>query len=432
MGSPSPPRQWRIALLTHGFDIGGGVPSVARWLRSGLQASGGYVVDVHDLATSSRDPSSRRLVAPTSWMRPSLRSPRSLPADRSSFDHWGANAVELEFMRYRPRYELDEVLRRYDLVQVIAGAPAWAAVTARADMPVVLQVATTAAWERRTQLETQTGALRLWRHGMTAMTSRVERSALRLVDAVLVENTSMAEYVRSTGQAKVIKAHPGVDTSRFSPSNAGWRPDGHLLSVCRLSEPRKGLERMILAYGRMLERQADIPPLVLAGRGRPSLSLAQVISRTGVASRVTIRSDVNVEELVDLYRGASVFVQTSYEEGLGLAVLEAMACGLPVVSTETAGTRESVVDGKTGWLIPQSPPLHVPDMVAERVLAVLAGDGATLAAGARSRAVTRFSTDVTLSRFTRTYEHLLRDVALRAPLTAGFSTAHRPLRRRPR
>src|SRR5688572_4810768 len=102
----------RIAIVTHGFGLGGGVPGVVRWLREGLKSLGGYSVDVHDLATSSRDRSSRRLVAPGSWLRSTLQS--TAVVDQQSLRHWGANAVELEVMRYRPRRELTRALLDYD------------------------------------------------------------------------------------------------------------------------------------------------------------------------------------------------------------------------------------------------------------------------------------------------------------------------------
>jgi len=89
-GAPSTSR--RIALVTSGFDLGGGVPAIAHWLRDCLQRTAEYTVDVHDLATSSRDNDSRRLMAPRSWTLPTLRN----QSDGEDYvTKWGANAVEL-------------------------------------------------------------------------------------------------------------------------------------------------------------------------------------------------------------------------------------------------------------------------------------------------------------------------------------------------
>jgi glycosyltransferase involved in cell wall biosynthesis len=394
----------RIALVTSGFDIGGGVPTVARWLRDSLRSIG-YVVDVHDLATSSRDPYSRRLLEPKSWVRRSLRN-RS--ADEDSVIHWGANAVEIETMRYRPRRELSQALHNYDLIQVVAGTPALAATVAESRLPTVLLVATTVEWERQQHLAQQTGALGLWRRAMTATVVRVERRALGKVDAVLVLNSAMLDRVKSAGQGHVIKTPPGIDTTVFSPAITGWRPDGHLLSVCRLSDPRKGLERMIRAYADLVKLHESVPHLVLAGRGQLPSPLLTLIADLGISSRVAIRPNVDRGEQVALYRGASVFVQTSYEEGLGMSVVEAMACGLPVVCTDTAGARESVVNAETGWLVPQDSEPSVPTLVAKRVLQVLRGDGAVMGRRARERCETVFSNEVAVTRFREVYDDLLK------------------------
>jgi glycosyltransferase involved in cell wall biosynthesis len=376
---------------------------VARWLRSGLESTGNYSVDVHDLATSSKDGNSRRLARPKTWLRRSLRW--SSDSD-DGVQHWGANAVEVELMRYRPRVELTRALRRYDLIQVVNGEPALAVAATRAGIPVVLQVATTAAWERESQLAGQARAALTWRQGMTVLASRVERSALHDVDMVLVENDAMLEHVRSLGQQSVVKAPPGLDTDLFTPGLGGWRSNGYLLSVCRLGDERKGLERMVLAYGEMVRADGRVPDLVLAGLGDLTPRTAEIIGSLGLASRVQVRSGVDACDLIRLYQGAAVFLQTSYEEGLGMSVLEAMACSLPVVCTDTAGTRETVDSGVTGWLVAQGPDHVVASEVAKRVLAALDGGGAAMGARGRDRCLRMFSLDVTLSRFTAVYEAL--------------------------
>jgi glycosyltransferase involved in cell wall biosynthesis len=394
-------RSGRIALVTQGFCTGGGVSTVAQWLRSGLESTGNYSVDIFDLATSSKDGNSRRLARPKTWLRRSLRW--SSDSD-DGVQHWGANAVEVELMRYRPRVELTRALRRYDLIQVVNGGPALAAAVTRAGVPVILQTASAAAWEREWQLAGQARVARTWRQGMTVLTSRIEHSALHNVDMVLVLNDAMLEHVRALGQQNVVKAPPGLDTDLFIPEPSGWSSDGYLLSVCRFGDERKGLDRMVLAYGEMVRADARVPDLVLAGLGDLAPRTAEIIGNLGLASRVHVRSGVDASDLIRLYQGASVFLQTSYEEGLGMSVLEAMACSLPVVCTDTAGTRETVDSGVTGWLVAQGPDHVVASEVAKRVLATLDGGGAAMGARGRDRCLHTFSLDVTLSRFTAVYD----------------------------
>jgi glycosyltransferase involved in cell wall biosynthesis len=393
----------RIALITQGYLSGGGVSTVAHWLRDGLTGSG-YDVDIHDLATSSQDPHSRRLLVPQSWWRSSLRS---RPSDAGRVTHWGANAVEIETMRYRPRRELTRALRRYDLIQVVSGSPALAAAVVAVGVPVLLQAASPAAEERQRRLAEEVGLMRLWRAAMTSSTSRLEKLAIRSVDAFFVENSTMVAYARLCGQRRIVKAPPGVDTASFSPSPDGWNRRGHLLSVCRLNDPRKGLERMVRAYAHIVSQDDHVPHLVMAGRAQLPNGTQDLIADLGMTPRIKVRSNVSAEALVTLYRGASLFLQTSHEEGFGMSLVEAMACGLPAVCTDTAGSREIVANGVTGWLVPQTSGPHMARLIADHVFQVLRGDGASMGVRARQRVQTMFSTDVTLKRYTRLYEELL-------------------------
>jgi glycosyltransferase involved in cell wall biosynthesis len=281
-------------------------------------------------------------------------------------------------------------------------------------------MATMVEWERRSQLAAQPAALRAWRASMTRLTSNVERIALRGVDIVLVENEDALRHVRALGQPHVTKAPPGVDTTMFSPAPAGRRRDGHLLVVCRLGDPRKGLTRAVNAYRALLAMRPSAPDLVLAGRGTLAPATAALVRESGLAARVDVRCDVGTAELVQLYRDASVFLQTSFEEGLGVSVLEAMACGLPVVATETAGSRETVVPGVTGWLVAQDREAELPTALAHAVLRIIDDPDCGFGARGRGRCLQRFSTAVAVARFTDIYDGLLSG-HMRSPAPATSS-----------
>jgi glycosyltransferase involved in cell wall biosynthesis len=395
----------RVAIVTQGLGAGGGVPTVARWLRASLNALDGYSVDIHDLATSRRDVYSRCLTAPTTLVRRSLRGDFD---ESQSAQLWGANLVELEPMRYHPRSELTQALRDYDLIQVVAGGPALAHAVVRVGPPVFLQVATRVGWERRARRPTMAPASRAWGDAMTAWTARIETKALAAVDGVLVENAQMLAFVQSIGQQNVCLAPPGVDTDRFHPSSVGWNADGYVLSVCRLAEPRKRLDRLVRAYRELVQVDASAPDLVLAGCGNVPAALQHLIDDLGLASRIVVRNNVSAHDLPKLYRGASVYVQTSDEEGLGISVLEAMASGLPVVATDTAGAKTCVADGVSGWLVASDDEARIAGSTAELVHRVIAATGREMAAQGRERCRSDFSTARTLERFTAMYDRRLK------------------------
>ncbi|MBC7632933.1 glycosyltransferase [Aeromicrobium sp.] len=387
--------------MTQGFQSAGGIPTVARSLAGGLREAGHEVV-VFDLATSRSDTVSRRLSSPRSWR---LNSVMNVCVDETQLVHVGANGVELEPLRYLPRKELTTQLDRFDVVQVVAGAPALGLAAARSRRPTVLQVATTVAWERSSQLSVTTRNLALWRTMMTRITSHLERLALRRADCVLVMNREMADFVAATCDTIVVTAPPDVDEDRFTPRAAGWDRGGHLLSVCRLNDPRKGLDRLVRAYAKARALSPDLPPLVLAGRGKLPATLATLVNDLDLTGHVQVRSDVTPEELPLLYRAASIYLQASHEEGFGISVLEAMASGVPVIATDTAGTRETVVHGDTGWLVEQT--AEVAQDIATRVLAVRSAGGGQMALQARQRAVSMFSKGASLSRTLEVYRSVL-------------------------
>ncbi len=220
----------RVAIVTQSFFTGGGVPAVARMLTDGLNSQG-FHADVFDVATSARDENSRRIVSPTTWVRRSLEGETV-----SGVRKWGANAAEIEVMRYRPRRSLTEALKSYDLIQVVAGSPALGCAVVGLNVPVVLQTATRARWERVSRHAADSGLLKSWRQVMTAMTGPLERRAVRGADCVLVENSRMAQWCVEQGQQNVQLVFPGVDIDRFSPGGP-WRSDGPILISWGVSHP---------------------------------------------------------------------------------------------------------------------------------------------------------------------------------------------------
>lgn len=395
------PQHRSVALVTQGYTASGGVQSVARWLVAGLEEAG-ISTTVYDLATSSRDTGSRRITKPSTW----ARAPRLTRSTREQdLVSVGANAVELEPMRYLPRRQLTRALARHDLVQVVAGGPSLALSATRAGRPIVLQMATSVRWERASINNTKAGPSRWWSVAMTTVVAMMEPRALRAVDAVMVENDEARALVERQAPSVMVRlAPPGVDTDLFHPLDGPWSPTRPIVSVGRLNEPRKGFSRMLETYRDLRDARPDAPRLVLAGRGDPT-PLRDEARRLGIED-VEVLGDLDPAELRRLLREASIFWQTSYEEGLGIAVIEAMASGIPVVATSTAGTEMTVDEGVTGFLVPQDDDLMMAAMVA-RTSEILDGAGDALARQARRRATSDFSTQATLVAFLDAYERLL-------------------------
>lgn len=398
---PCPERR-TVAIVVPDVSLGHGVPAVASFLYQGLRASGRYRPCLISLATSSSDSESVRLRAPATWFRGArvrTASWQGLP-----YIHVGAIWVELEFQRYMPRKLLTRLLQGADLIQVVAGTPAWAHVVPKMRVPIVLHVASLITVERAARLSAERGWRRGWLKVMTKINRFFEARALRRVDAVLVENRWMYDAMRRLAPNALVRfAPPGIDTDFFSPPSSYAR-NGYILSVGRFSDPRKNVRLLFDAYAKLVRRETQVPDLVLVGN-EPARGDKEYMLKLGIGAKVHLYENVSAEELRRLYRGARIFVLSSDEEGLGLVVLEAMACGLPVVATDCGGPRTSVVDGVTGILVP----VRDADALASAMMRLVTDPALAQRMGeaGRTRVVEHFSVEVATARFIEVYDLLL-------------------------
>jgi colanic acid/amylovoran biosynthesis glycosyltransferase len=158
---------------------------------------------------------------------------------------------------------------------------------------------------------------------------------------------------------KVQRFKLGSDLKRFSFKERTVDSSGaiRLVTIARLTE-KKGLEYSIRAVARLSQRFAKLEYNIIGdGDLRPELS--RLIEALGVGSTVRLLGWKTMEEVQVLLDQSHVFVLASVEsrngdiEGLPLALQEAQAMGLPVVCTRHSGLPEGILDGKSGFLVPE-------------------------------------------------------------------------------
>jgi len=391
-----------VAILAPDLSTSGGVKTVVRFLVDTLEASERYRPELVSVALSSTDRASVRLSAPRTWGTVEIREETT---GGLRYQHVGAHGSEIEYQRYQPRPALTELLNQADLVQVVAGTPAWAQLCRDVDVPVALQVATLARKERETVLADADGPLGVWRQAMTHLTDRLDHSALAHVNAAFVENAWMESHLKEhMDNRRVVFAPPGVDLSNFQPGPDASTGD-YILSVGRFADARKNPTLLFEAYAELVDSWPDAPRLILAGRTAPPPIAWKRAGELGITSRIEMQEDVSFDKLVDLYRHASVYVVSSDEEGLGLTILEAMACGRPVVSTRCGGPSTTVVDGETGHLVPvgDAPALAT----AMKDILSTPSKANQMGSRGRDRVEQHFSAEATGKRFIDVYDQLL-------------------------
>jgi D-inositol-3-phosphate glycosyltransferase len=398
----------RLGLVVPALTMGGGVPAVARFISDVASRDGRANLKLVSLSMDSRDPQGLRLGSPRSWLggtRQSQGTWNELP-----YTHIGAVGAEVEFQRYRPRKILREVLSDCDLIQVVCGSAAWANAVLGMGKPVSVQVATRARVERRWRDTKPKGLTGWWRKAMTEVTDRMDDRAMRGVDAIQVENPWMLDYARQLNQHRQVDirfAPPGVDARRFAPGVeprlAGRR---QILCVGRLDDPRKNVGLLLEAFARLPDALRTTSRLLLAGSAGPTPDFWLRAQALGLRDSVKFAASPSQERLIRMYQRAAVFALPSDEEGLGIVILEAMACGVPVVATRCGGPEGIITDGTDGFLVPRDDAVAL----AARLQALLDSPILNEALGRRARATVeaRFAEEVAGEAFLEVWDRLLK------------------------
>ena len=198
---------------------------------------------------------------------------------------------------------------------------------------------------------------------------------------VIADSRRVAETLHEyygMSRAKTFLVPWGVDAESFvfrPEARAGLRerwglpPDALVVgSVSRL-DPIKALERSIEAFAALRRQSPDANAwLVLAGAGPDHERLRSIATRHGVCDRLVMPGWV--DDSADAMSALDVFLMPSREEGLGMALLEAMACERVCVGMDSGGPADILTDARLGWLTPAD------DQVAFTA-ALLAAAGAT-------------------------------------------------------
>ena len=141
-----------------------------------------------------------------------------------------------------------------------------------------------------------------------------------------------------------------IDTNLFNPDKSTVNVGAdYILLVARINDPRKNIDMLLKSFSTVKEKIPDLK-LVLAG-DKPSSSLLSMADELNISKSIVFLEKMPREMLVDYYRGAKIFVLPSFQEGLGIVVLEAMACGTPVISTMCGGPEELIENSGGGMLV---------------------------------------------------------------------------------
>ena len=250
-----------------------------------------------------------------------------------------------------------------------------------------------------------------------ARRSKVESLVMRDADAIIVSTEEEKQdavrlYDAHPQKIKVIPA--GVNLDTFKPVNqsiarqrVGIHEKQVILYVGRI-EPLKGID-VLLEAAALLDRSDDIRVLIVGGSPGNDAELGRLKALTtelGIESMVTFTGAIKQNKLPDYYSAADVFVLPSHSESFGLAALEAMACGAPVVVSRVGGLKTFIDNGETGYLVPW----RCPEPFVQRLEMLLANPLLREAMGRAARAkALQMGWGHAADRILGFYSSLLRD-----------------------
>ncbi len=164
------------------------------------------------------------------------------------------------------------------------------------------------------------------------------------------DSTAQDLVTRGIPRQNIRVIYNGVDTKVLTPNSVERSPTP-LFSYLGRIKRYKRIDLVIRAFEKI---DAPDARLEIAGAGDFRESLEKLVATLGLNSRVTFLGRISEEEKLALLRRSWATVLASPKEGWGIGNLETAACGTPVIAVDSAGVRESVVDGETGYLVPSS------------------------------------------------------------------------------
>ncbi|PKG81317.1 glycosyltransferase family 4 protein [Colwellia sp. 75C3] len=240
-----------------------------------------------------------------------------------------------------------------------------------------------------------------------AATSRelswIVRKVLSNASTLICNSQNTANLIRNNWDANpdiTEILNPGCDTDRFIPAeqnddikeSLGWKGKRVVLTVGRLQK-RKGQDMLIRALPEIKKSIPDVLYAIIGG-GSEKQELEVLTQKLGLEDNVLFMSEISDEEMIQAYQQCDVFAlpNRTYQqdiEGFGMVLVEAQACEKPVIAGDSGGTAETMVIGKTGFIIDCTQP----EPIALKLTELLQNPEKCEEIGAKARKHVEYSLD---------------------------------------
>lgn len=232
-----------------------------------------------------------------------------------------------------------------------------------------------------------------------------KKVAVRLPALIAVSENTKRDVEQDFGveSHRMAIIHNGVDTQHFRPLPGVKRSQHLIITTASADVPLKGLSYLLQAFRKLAASNPELELLII---GKPhKKQTSELIAQWGLGPRIRFMHNISTDALVQAYAKATMAVCPSLYEGFGFPAAEAMACGVPVVST-TGGALPEVV-GDAGLLVPP----RDSDALADAIEQLLHNPKlcAELGTRGRNRVISRFSWTSAAKSYVALYRRVIRD-----------------------
>mgnify|MGYP001166979889 FL=1 len=170
-----------------------------------------------------------------------------------------------------------------------------------------------------------------------------KRTASKLQNIICVSQSSKEDVITefNVKEERITVIPNGIDIENFKPSSDSKTLDFKIVTTASSDIPLKGLRHLILALPRVL-RDYPLTRLTVIGKSPKKSKLNKLIDDLNLEDKITFKSGISENEIVDIYHDSDIAVIPSLYEGFGFGAGEAMACGVPLISTDSGGLKQVI------------------------------------------------------------------------------------------
>ena len=170
-----------------------------------------------------------------------------------------------------------------------------------------------------------------------------KHTASKLQNIICVSQSSKEDVIAefNVKEERITVISNGIDIENFKPSSDSKTLDFKIVTTASSDIPLKGLRHLILALPRVL-REYPLTRLTVIGKSPKKSKLNKLIDDLNLEDKITFKSGISENEIVDIYHDSDIAVIPSLYEGFGFGAGEAMACGVPLISTDSGGLKQVI------------------------------------------------------------------------------------------